>query len=194
MDLNKKAIKVNNIVEARKVIEFFEENGLDTHIVDEWRDTLYYREYPYFCVCGDGTVEYHSIDFINNNIYEVIDLPIEQNEDLSVYKEKLMYVSNHPITEENMKASVKRLVFMKHDGFYYSWSDSIVSLQNEMVRVYPRMILTWKYAMDVPPEDKNKQELIKKADELIKLSDELMKEGNELKAKAVSIKAAANKL
>lgn len=193
MDLNKKAIKVNNIVEAKKVIAFFKENGYDTHILDDWEDTEYYREYAYFCAC-DGTVECHSIDFINYNIYEVIDLPIEQNEGLSVYKEKLMYVSNYPITEENMKASIKRLVFMKDGGFYYSWSDNIISLQNEMVRDHHRTILTWKYAMDVPPEDKNKQELIKKADELIKLSDELMKEGNELKAKAVSIKAAANKL
>ena len=74
---------------------------------------------------------------------------------------------------------------MKHDGVYYSWSDG---------KTESRGIEKWKYAMDVPPEDKNKQELIKKADELIKLSDELMKEGKELKAKAVSIKAAANKL
>lgn len=193
MDLNKKAIKVNNIVEAKKVIAFFEENGFDTHMVLNWRDTEYYRTFPCLCV-EDGCVDVHSIEYVNENRFELIQLPIEQNEDLSVYKEKLMYVSNHPITEENMKASIKRLVFMKDGGFYYSWSDSIISLQNEMVRDHPRMILTWKYAMDVPPEDKNKQELIKKADELIKLSDELMKEGKELKAKAVSIKAAANKL
>ncbi len=193
MDLNKKAIKVNNIVEARKVIAFFEENGFDTHMVLNWRDTEEYREFPYLCACN-GNVDCHSIEFINKNIYEVIDLPIEQNEGLSVYKEKLMYVSNYPITDDNIIHPNIKPVFMKHDGFYYSWSDGIVSLNNGMGRVHPRQIQTWKYAMDVPPEDKNKQELIKKADELIKLSDELMKEGKELKAKAVSIKAAANKL
>ena len=192
MDLNKKAIKVNNIVDAKKVIEFFKENRFDTHIVDDWIDTEYFRKFPYFCAC-DGTVDFHSIDFVNNNIYEVIDLPIEQNEGLSVYKEKLMYVSNYPITDNIIHPNIKP-VFMKHDGFYFAWSDTIVSLNNEVVRVHPRMIQVWKYAADIPPEVNNKKELIKKADELIKLSDELMKEGNELKAKAVSIKAAANKL
>ena len=193
MDLNKKAIKVNNIVDAKKVIEFFEENGFDTHMVLNWRDTEEYREFPYFCACN-GNVDCHSIEFINKNIYEVIDLPIEQNEGLSVYKEKLMYVSNYPITDDNIIHPNIKPVFMKHGGFYFAWSDTIVSLNNEVVRVHPRMIQTWKYAMDVPPEVNNKKELIKKADELIKLSDELMKEGNELKAKAASIKAAANKL
>ena len=193
MDLNKKAIKVNNIVEAKKVIAFFKENGCDTHIVDDWEDTEYYRTFPCLCV-EDGCVDVHSIEYANENRFELIQLPVDISDGLSVYKEKLMYVSNHPITEENMKASIERLVFMKHDGFYYSWSDGIVSLNNGMVRDHHRTIQTWKYAMDVPPEDKNKQELIKKADELIKLSDELMKEGKELKAKAVSIKAAANKL
>jgi hypothetical protein len=89
-----------------------------------------------------------------------------------------------------MKAILKRLVFMEHDGLYYSWSDSTI-LNNF---VHPRMIQTWKYAMDVPTEDNNKQELIKKVDELIKLSDELIKEGTQLKAKAVAMKEAANKL
>jgi hypothetical protein len=89
-----------------------------------------------------------------------------------------------------MKAILKRLVFMEHDGLYYSWSDSTI-LNNF---VHHRLMLTWKYAMDVPTEDKNKQELIKKVDELIKLSDELIKEGTQLKAKAVAMKEAANKL
>ena len=74
---------------------------------------------------------------------------------------------------------------MKHDDVYYSWSDS---------KTESRGIEKWKYAMDVPNEDNNKQELIKKADELIKLSDELMREGAELKKKAVEMKADANKL
>lgn len=193
MDLNKKAIKVNNIVEAKKVIAFFKENGCDTHIVDKWVDTEYHRTFPYFCV-EEGCVDFHSIEYVNKNRFELIQLPVDISDGLSVYKEKLMYVSNYPITDDNIIHPNIKPVFMKHGGFYFAWSDTIVSLNNEVVRVHPRMIQTWKYAMDVPPEDKNKQELIKKADELIKLSDELMKEGNELKAKAVSIKAAANKL
>lgn len=193
MDLNKKAIKVNNIVDAKKVIAFFKENGCDTHIVDDWEDTEYYRTFPCLCV-EDGCVDVHSIEYANENRFELIQLPVDISDGLSVYKEKLMYVSNYPITDDNIIHPNIKPVFMKHGGFYFAWSDTIVSLNNEVVRVHPRMIQTWKYAMDVPPEDKNKQELIKKADELIKLSDELVKEGNELKAKAVSIKAAANKL
>lgn len=193
MDLNKKAIKVNNIVDAKKVIAFFKENGCDTHIVDDWEDTEYYRTFPCLCV-EDGCVDVHSIEYANENRFELIQLPVDISDGLSVYKEKLMYVSNYPITEGNMKPRLKRLVFMKHDGFYFAWSDTIVSLNNEIVRVHPRMIQTWKYAMDVPTEDENKQELIKKVDELIKLSDELIKEGTQLKAKAVAMKEAANKL
>ena len=144
----------------------------------------FYRKYPYFCVCG-GSINVHSIEYIINNTIEVIELPIDTDECLSEYKEKLMYVSNYPITEYAVRGCIKRMVFMKHDGVYYSWSDS---------KTESRVIEKWKYAMDVPNEDKNKQELIKKADELIKLSDELMRECAELKKKAVEMKAAANKL
>lgn len=188
MDLNGKAIKVNNIEDVKKVIAFFKDKGYDTSVVDDLVGMGFYRKYPYFCVCG-GSINIHSIEYIINNIIEVIELPIDTDECLSEYKEKLMYVSNYPITEENMKYSLKRLVFMKHDGLYYTWSDS--TILNNFVHHRP---MTWKYAMDVPTEDNNKQELIKKVDELIKLSDELIKEGNQLKAKAVAMKEAANKL
>ena len=184
MDLNGKAIKANNIEDVKKVIAFFKDKGYDTSIVDDLVGIGFYRKYPYFCVCG-GCINIHSIEYINNNMVEVIDLPIATDEGLSEYKEKLMYVSNYPITEYVVRGCIKRMVFMKHDDVYYSWSDS---------KTESRGIEKWKYAADIPPEVNNKKELVKKADELIKLSDELMKEGNELKAKAVSIKAAANKL
>lgn len=193
MDLNGKAIKVNNKKHAQEVYAFFRAHGFKMNEAEEWQDSDYCRMFPYLCG-DDGHVTPHSINYVMNNRFEIIQLPVDMNDGLSVYKEKLMYVSNYPITEENMKDSLKRLVFMKHDGLYYTWSDTIVSLNNEIVRVHPRMIQTWKYAMDVPTEDKNKQELIKKVDELIKLSDELIKEGTQLKAKAVAMKAAANKL
>lgn len=184
MDLNGKAIKVNNIEDVKKVIAFFKDQGYDTSIVDDLVGMGFYRKYPYFCVCG-ACINIHSIEYIINNTIEVIELPIEIDDCLSEYKEKLMYGSNYPITEYVVSVCIKGMVFMKHDGVYYSWSDG---------KTESRGIEKWKYVMDVPNEDKNKQELIKKADELIKLSDELMRECAELKKKAVEMKAAANKL
>ena len=80
---------------------------------------------------------------------------------------KVMIVSNKPITESN--PGVKRVVFMEKCGSYLAWTDTdtLEKAEKEVNTSF------WKYAEDIEPENKEKQELLAKANELIKKAEEL---------------------
>ena len=87
---------------------------------------------------------------------------------------RVMMVSNEPITENN--PGKPRVVFIEKRGNYLAWVDA-ETLETAEEKL---SCVAWKYAKDIEPENKEKQELLAKADELIKKAEELKEMASKL--------------
>ena len=87
---------------------------------------------------------------------------------------KVMMVSYYPITNSN--PGLKRVVFMEKCSKYIAWSD-VETLEEAEKKL---SCMSWDYAKDIEPENKEKQELLAKADELIKKAEELKEMASKL--------------
>ena len=85
---------------------------------------------------------------------EIIELPEE-----NVYP-KVMMVSDSPITKGN--EGHKRVVFTEKMGKYLAWTnvETIEESEKEVETC------TWEYAVDVPKENPQKTEMLKRVEEL----------------------------
>lgn len=106
---------------------------------------------------------------------EIIELPEE-----NVYP-KVMMVSNFPISEKDK--GYKRVVFMEKQGKYLAWqySETIEESEKEVETC------TWTYAVDVPKENPQKTEMLKRVEELKSNITKTQKQVDEIQAEAEKI-------
>lgn len=168
MDLNNTVIKVLNKEHGAKVIEFYKKNGYDT----KWfygSNTGYY-----YGVIQNNFSWYTNSDIIKYNT-KVIELPEENG------YPKVMMVSDSPITKGNK--GKQRVVFMEKMGKYLAWFnvETIEDAEKEM------MTTTWNYAVDVPKENPQKTEMLKRVEELKSNITKMQKQVDEIQAEAEKI-------
>jgi hypothetical protein len=162
MDVEKKFIKSLSETHGVKIIEFFEKEGVENP--KGW--------------CGDavglcyGRLTYMTQSDVYDIGGEIIELPEE-----NVYP-KVMMVSDFPITKGNK--GQQRVVFMEKMGKYLAWAnvETIEDAEKEM------MITTWNYAVDVPKENPQKTEMLKRVEELKSNIAKMQKQVDEIQAEA----------
>ena len=168
MDLNNTVIKVLNREHGKKVIEFYKKNGYDT----KWfygSNTGYH-----YGVYNNNFSWYTNSDMVRFPL-KVIELPEEKE------YPKVMMVSNSPITKGIN--GTKRVVFMEKLGTYLGWANAETIEESEKeVESY-----TWKYAVDVPKENPQKTEMLKRVEELKSNIAKMQKQVDEIQAEAEKI-------
>ena len=169
MNVEKKFIKCLNEAHGAKIVEFFEKHGAKNP-----------KNY-----CGDavglcygvinGYLTFTRQSEVIERGGEIIELPKE-----NVYP-KVMLVSDCPITKGiNGK---KRVVFMEKLGTYLAWANAETIEESEKeVESY-----TWKYAVDVPKENPQKTEMLKRVEELKSNIAKMQKQVDEIQAEAEKI-------
>ena len=167
MDVEKKFIECLSRTHGAEIVEFFEENGI--------KNTR--------TLCGDavglcyGVVDGHFTFTRKSDVYEmggeIIELPKE-----NVYP-KVMMVSDCPIT----KGWNKRVVFMEKMGKYLAWTnvETIEESENEFETC------TWEYAVDVPKENPQKTEMLKRVEDLKYNIAKMQKQVYDIQAEAEKI-------
>jgi hypothetical protein len=169
MDVEKKFIKSLSETHGVKIIEFFEKEGVENP--KGW--------------CGDavglcyGVINGRLTFIKQSDVYEIggeiIELPEENG------YPKVMMVSDFPITKGNK--GQQRVVFMEKMGKYLAWAnvETIEDAEKEM------MITTWNYAVDVPKENPQKTEMLKRVEELKSNIAKMQKQVDEIQAEAEKI-------
>ena len=169
MDVEKKFIKCLSTTHGAKIVEFFEKHGAKNP-----------KNY-----CGDavglcyGVIHGYLTFQGKREVYEIggeiIELPKE-----NVYP-KVMMVSDCPITKGNN--GKQRVVFMEKLGTYLAWANAETIEESEKeVESY-----TWKYAVDVPKENPQKTEMLKRVEELKSNITKMQKQVDEIQAEAEKI-------
>ena len=168
MDLNNTVIKVLNKEHGAKVIAFYKKNGYDTKWFSGSNIGYHYG------VLNNNFSWYVNSD-IKRYIPKVIELPEEKK------YPKVMMVSNSPINEHNPGS--KRVVFMEKQGNYLAWqyAETIEAAEKQMCSV------TWSYAVDVPKENPQKTEMLKRVEELKSNIAKMQKQVDEIQAEAEKI-------
>ena len=167
MDVEKKFIKSLSVEHGAKIVEFFEKHGAKN-------PKNYCSDAVGLCY---GVVDGHFTFTSPSGVYEIggeiIELPKE-----NVYP-KVMMVSNCPIT----KGCKKRVVFMEKMGKYLAWTtaETIEESEKEVE------LCTWEYAVDVPKENPQKTEMLKRVEELKSNITKMQKQVDEIQAEAEKI-------
>lgn len=169
MDVEKKFIKSLSVEHGAKIVEFFEKHGAKNP-----------KNY-----CGDavglcyGVINGYLTFTRQSNVYEIggeiIELPKE-----NVYP-KVMMVSDRPITKGN--EGKKRVVFMEKMGKYLAWTNAETIEESEK----EFESCTWAYAVDVPKENPQKTEMLKRVEELKSNITKMQKQVDEIQAEAEKI-------
>ena len=169
MDVEKKFIKCLSTTHGAKIVEFFEKKGIKNH-----------RN-----LCGDavglcyGVVNGRLTFQGKSEVYEIggeiIELPEE-----NVYP-KVMMVSDSPITKGNKGG--QRVVFMEKQGKYLAWTNAETIEESEK----EVQTSTWEYAVDVPKENPQKTEMLKRVEELKSNITKMQKQVDEIQAEAEKI-------
>ena len=169
MDVNKKFIKCLSAEHGDKIVEFFVKHGAKNP-KNYWGDAV--------GLCY-GVIDGRLTFLTQSGVYEIggeiIELP-EKN----VYP-KVMMVSDFPITKGNK--GKQRVVFMEKMGKYLAWANvaTIEDAEKEM------MTTTWNYAVDVPKENPQKTEMLKRVEELKSNIAKMQKQVDEIQAEAEKI-------
>ena len=169
MDVEKKFIKCLSVEHGAKIVEFFEKHGAKNP-----------KNH-----CGDavglcyGVVDGHLTFTRQSEVIErggeIIELPKE-----NVYP-KVMMVSDCPITKGNN--GKQRVVFMEKLGTYLAWANAeTIEDAEKQVESY-----TWAYAVDVPKENPQKTEMLKRVEELKSNITKMQKQVDEIQAEAEKI-------
>jgi len=169
MDVEKKFIKSLSVEHGAKIVEFFEKHGAKNP-----------KNY-----CGDavglcygvinGYLTFTRQSEIIERGGEIIKLPEEKE------YPKVMMVSNSPINEHN--PGYKRVVFMEKLDNYLAWqyAETIEAAEKEIC------IASWSYAVDVPKENPQKTEMLKRVEELKSNIAKMQKQVDEIQAEAEKI-------
>ena len=168
MDLNNTVIKVLNKEHGAKVIEFYKKNGYDT----KW---FYGSNTGYHYGVYNNNFSWYTDSDMKRFPLKVIELPEEKE------YPKVMMVSNSPITKGIN--GTKRVVFMEKLGTYLGWANAETIEESEKeVESY-----TWKYAVDIPKENPQKTEMLKRVEELKSNITKMQKQVDEIQAEAEKI-------
>ena len=169
MDVEKKFIKCLNEAHGAKIVEFFEKHGAKNS-KNYWGDAV--------GLCY-GVINGYLTFTRQSDVYEmggeIIELPKE-----NVYP-KVMMVSNTFITDTSR--CYKRVVFMEKQGKYLAWqyAETIEASEKET------SIASWSYAVDVPKENPQKTEMLKRVEELKSNIAKMQKQVDEIQAEAEKI-------
>ena len=169
MDVEKKFIKSLSVEHGTKIVEFFVKKGVKNP-KNYWGDAV--------GLCY-GVINGYLTFTRQSEVYEIggeiIELPEE-----NVYP-KVMMVSDCPITKGNN--GQKRVVFMEKMGKYLAWSNA--ETIEEAEKVFDCTI--WEYAVDVPKENPQKTEMLKRVEELKSNIAKMQKQVDEIQAEAEKI-------
>lgn len=168
MNLNNTVIKVLNKEHGAKVIEFYKKNGYDT----KW---FYGSNTGYHYGVYNNNFSWYTNSDMERFPLKVIELPEEKE------YPKVMMVSNSPINRQN--PGYKRVVFMEKQGKYLAWqyAETIEAAEKEIC------IASWSYAVDVPKENPQKTEMLKRVEELKSNITKMQKQVDEIQAEAEKI-------
>ena len=169
MNVEKKFIKCLSVEHGAKIVEFFEKHGAKNS-KNYWGDAVGLC-YGVF----NGYLTFTRQSEVIERGGEIIELPKE-----NVYP-KVMMVSDCPITKGNK--GKQRVVFMEKMGKYLAWTnvETIEESENEV------QTMTWKYAVDVPKENPQKTEMLKRVEELKSNITKMQKQVDEIQAEAEKI-------
>ena len=169
MDVEKKFIKSLSVEHGAKIVEFFEKHGVGNP-----------KNY-----CGDavglcygvfnGYLTFTRQSEVLEIGGEIIELPEENG------YPKVMMVSDCPIIKGNK--GKQRVVFMEKMGKYLAWANAttLENAEKEMA------VITWEYAVDVPKENPQKTEMLKRVEELKSNIAKMQKQVDEIQAEAEKI-------
>ena len=169
MNVEKKFIKCLSTTHGAKIVEFFEKHGAKNS-KNYWGDAVGLC-YGVF----NGYLTFTRQSEVIERGGEIIELPEE-----NVYP-KVMLVSDSPITKGNK--GKKRVVFMEKLGTYLAWAnaETIEESEKEVESC------TWEYAIDVPKENPQKTEMLKRVEELKSNITKMQKQVDEIQAEAEKI-------
>jgi len=170
MNIENKFIECLSIEHGAKIVEFFVKHGAKNN------ETLKGNTIDYYYGVINGHLTFISLNRVIERGGEIIKLPEEEN----VYP-KVMMVSDFPITKGNK--GKQRVVFMEKMGKYLAWAnvETIEDAEKEM------MTTTWNYAVDVPKENPQKTEMLKRVEELKSNIAKMQKQVDEIQAEAEKI-------
>ena len=168
MNLNNTVIRVFNKEHGLKVIEFYKKNGYDT----KW---FYGSNIGYHYGVYNNNFSWYTNSEMERFNFKVIELPEEKE------YPKVMMVSDAPITKGNN--GQKRVVFMEKQGKYLAWANA-ETLEDAEKEVDS---YTWEYAVDVPKENPQKTEMLKRVEELKSNIAKMQKQVDEIQAEAEKI-------
>ena len=168
MNLNNTVIKVLNKEHGAKVVAFYKKNGYDT----KW---FYGSNIGYHYGVYNNNFSWYTNSDMGRFDFKVIELPEENS------YPKVMMVSDYPIIKGNK--GKKRVVFMEKNGKYLAWqyAETIEAAEKET------SIASWSYAVDVPKENPQKTEMLKRVEELKSNITKMQKQVDEIQAEAEKI-------
>lgn len=169
MNIEGKFIKCLNKEHGAKIVEFFEKQGVRNS------KNLCGDAVGFYYGVSNGGLVHTALCEINEIGGEIIELPEE-----NVYP-KVMMVSGMPITKQNK--GYKRVVFMVKNGMHFAWefAETFEDADKEIG------VAKWKYAVDVPKENPQKTEMLKRVDELKTNIAKMQKQVDEIQAEAEKI-------
>ena len=169
MDVEKKFIKSLSVEHGAKIVEFFVKHGVKNP-KNYWGDAV---GLCYGVINGYLTFTRQS---------EVIEM---RGEIIELFEEntypKVMMVSDCPITKGNK--GKQRVVFLEKNGCYFAWAYA-TTLEEAEKEIG---IMTWTYAVDVPKENPQKTEMLKRVEELKCNIAKMQKQVDEIQAEAEKI-------
>ena len=169
MGIENRFIECLSVEHGAKIVEFFVKHGAKNN-ENLKGNTIYY----YYGVIN-GNLTFKSLNRVLERGGEIIKLPEE-----NVYP-KVMMVSKTCITDTSL--CYKRVVFMEKQGKYLAWqyAETIEAAEKETT------IASWKYAVDVPKENPQKTEMLKRVEELKSNIAKMQKQVDEIQAEAEKI-------
>ena len=169
MNIENKFIECLSVEHGAKIVEFFEKHGAKNS-KNYWGDAV---GLCYGVI--NGHLTFKSRKRVIEIGGEIIKLP-EGNG-----YPKVMIVSNTFITDTSL--CYKRVVFMEKQGKYLAWANAETIEESEK----EFETCTWTYAVDVPKENPQKTEMLKRVEELKSSIEKMQKQVDEIQAEAEKI-------
>ena len=169
MNIENKFIKSLSVEHGAKIVEFFVKHGAKNN------ENLKGNTIDFYYGVINGNLTFKSLNRVIERGGEIIELPEENG------YPKVMMVSNFPISENNK--GYKRVVFMEKLGKYLAWqyAETFEAAEKETC------IALWKFAVDVPKENPQKTEMLKRVEELKSNITKMQKQVDEIQAEAEKI-------
>ena len=169
MNIENKFIECLSVQHGAKIVEFFEKHGVKNP-KNYWGDSV--------GLCY-GVVNGYLTFTRQSEVIEMGGEIIELTEENGY--PKVMMVSDCPITKGNN--GKQRVVFMEKNGCYFAWANA-TTLEDAEKEMTP---ITWEYAVDVPKENPQKTEMLKRVEELKSNIAKMQKQVDEIQAEAEKI-------